>query len=176
MTEECGICSEKATAYCPACLDNFCSKCNTYVHQQTKNSHTFLSLTEKLEFRPSQSIKCSRHKEFVKHFCLDCKVAACGACFLLHHTFHHIIDIDHYSIRKQNELKGMKYFLEVQIKEVDTNKKTLIQNFENIDKEVKDIIENDLKTKEDLIKNSIIEVRGALDKLKNLDQKVHFSN
>lgn len=171
MTEtlECGICSEKATSFCPSCFENFCSKCNAFFHQQTKNSHMVLSLSEKSGFRPSQKIKCSRHKLFVKQYCMWCQVSCCDACHLLHHTHHYLIDVDHYSMRKIRELKGYKEYLETQIKDLESNKNALIQNWENLDQVVKEIIENDLKQKAELLKTNILETKIALEKLKAIN-------
>ena len=155
----CGNCDKKSseTSYCFQCCAFWCEEC-VIGHNiiRSNKDHRVLLLKdfqdkdyEDVLKRPAFCAKQGHTKEELKYFCKNCEAAVCQTCFMLEHVGHTLTLIEEEAERQKTEMKALletrRRDLQAKMNEVrrlDEESAKLIQQGENVKKDVERIIGN----------------------------------
>jgi len=83
-----------ATVYCVECQQKLCRACQDY-HKKLKTTagHNMIDLGDEVNIETLSnalsSSSCSKHKEdYLRVYCMECKVAICMICYMESHSSH----------------------------------------------------------------------------------------
>ena len=156
---KCGNCQKKSseTSYCFQCCIFYCQVCATAHNiMRTNKDHRVLALKdfqdkdyEDVLKRPVFCAKQGHTEEELKFFCKDCETAVCQTCVLLEHKIHTMnliqeeaetqkIQIKSLVEIHRNNLKAKKNI----IRQLDEDYVKLIQQGEDVKRDVQKIVDN----------------------------------
>ena len=155
----CGNCDKKSseTSYCFQCCIFYCQECVTAHNIMRSNKdHRVLALKdfqdkdyEDVLKRPALCHKQGHRKEELKFFCKNCETAVCQICVPLEHGGHTLSLIEEEAERQKIQMKSMvetqKNNLKAKkniIRQLDEDYAKLIQQGEDVKRDVQKIVDN----------------------------------
>ena len=177
----CGNCDKKSveSSYCFHCCVFWCDEC-IIGHNiiRSNKDHRVLALKdfqdkdyEDVMKRPAFCPKEDHNKEELKYFCKDCELPLCQICVTLDHGGHNIKLIKEEAERQKTEIKS---FIEKQrhnlqakmnvISRLDEDCATLIQQGEDVMREIQTFVDNLIAVIEANKKNIFTEVEKETNK------------
>ena len=155
----CGNCDKKSSesSYCFQCCIFYCAECVTG-HNIIRNykDHRVLALKdfqdkdyEDVMKRPAFCPKKDHNKEELKFFCTNCETPVCQTCVLLQHGGHALILIKEEAERQKIEMKSLienqRRNLQANmdaISQLDEDSAKLIQQAEDVKRDVQTFVDN----------------------------------
>ena len=177
----CGNCDKKSaeSSYCFHCCVFWCDEC-IIGHNiiRSNKDHRVLALKdfqdkdyEDVMKRPAFCPKEDHNKEELKYFCKDCELPLCQICVTLDHGGHNIKLIKEEAERQKTEMKS---FIEKQrhnlqakmnaVSRLDEDCATLIQQGEDVKREIQTFVDNLIAVIEANKKNILAEVENETNK------------
>ena len=177
----CGNCDKKSaeSSYCFHCCVFWCDEC-IIGHNiiRSNKDHRVLALKdfqdkdyEDVMKRPAFCPKEDHNKEELKYFCKDCETPVCQICVTLDHGGHNMKLIKEEAERQKTEMKS---FIEKQrhnlqakmnvISRLDEDCATLIQQGEDVKREIQTFVDNLIAVIEANKKNIFAEVEKETNK------------
>ena len=177
----CGNCDKKSaeSSYCFHCCVFWCDEC-IIGHNiiRSNKDHRVLALKdfqdkdyEDVMKRPAFCPKEDHNKEELKYFCKDCELPLCQICVTLDHGGHNIKLIKEEAERQKTEIKS---FIEKQrnnlqakmnaVSRLDEDCATLIQQGEDVMREIQTFVDNLIAVIEANKKNIFTEVEKETNK------------
>ena len=171
----CGNCDKKSaeSSYCFHCCVFWCDEC-IIGHNiiRSNKDHRVLALKdfqdkdyEDVMKRPAFCPKEDHNKEELKYFCKDCETPVCQICVTIEHGGHNIKLIKEEAERQKTEIKSFiekqRHNLEAKMNAVsrlDEECATLIQQGEDVKKEIQTFVDNLIAVIEANKKNIFVEV------------------
>ena len=154
----CGNCDKKSSesSYCFQCCVFWCEECVIGHSIRSNKDHRVLALKDFQDKdyqdvlkRPALCPKQGHKKEELNFFCKNCETAVCQTCFMLEHGGHTLTLIEEEAERQKTELKSLletrRRDLQAKMNEVrrlDEESAKLIQQGENIKKDVQQTVDN----------------------------------
>ena len=155
----CGNCDKKSseTSYCFQCCIFYCQECVTgHNIMRSNKDHRVLALKdfqdkdyEDVLKRPALCHKQGHRKEELKFFCKNCETAVCQTCVPLEHGGHTLSLIEEEAERQKIQMKSMvetqKNNLKAKkniIRQLDEDYAKLIQQGEDVKRDVQKIVDN----------------------------------
>ena len=177
----CGNCDKKSaeSSYCFHCCVFWCDEC-IIGHNiiRSNKDHRVLALKdfqdkdyEDVMKRPAFCPKEDHNKEELKYFCKDCETPVCQICVTIEHGGHNIKLIKEEAERQKTEIKS---FIEKQrnnlqakmnaVSRLDRECATLIQQGEDVKREIQTFVDNLIAVIEANKKNIFAEVEKETNK------------
>ena len=177
----CGNCDKKSaeSSYCFHCCVFWCDEC-IIGHNiiRSNKDHRVLALKdfqdkdyEDVMKRPAFCPKEDHNKEELKYFCKDCETPVCQICVTIEHGCHYIKLIKEEAERQKTEIKS---FIEKQrhnlqakmnaVSRLDEDCATLIQQGEDVKREIQTFVDNLIAVIEANKKNILAEVENETSK------------
>ena len=177
----CGNCDKKSaeSSYCFHCCVFWCDEC-IIGHNiiRSNKDHRVLALKdfqdkdyEDVMKRPAFCPKEDHNKEELKYFCKDCETPVCQICVTIEHGGHNIKLIKEEAERQKTEIKS---FIEKQrhnlqakmnaVSRLDEDCATLIQQGEDVKREIQTFVDNLTAVIEANKKNILAEVENETSK------------
>ena len=177
----CGNCDKKSAEsfYCFHCCVFWCDECITgHNIIRSNKDHRVLALKdfqdkdyEDVMKRPAFCPKEDHNKEELKYFCKDCELPLCQICVTLDHGGHNMKLIKEEAERQKTEIKS---FIEKQrnnlqakmnaVSRLDEDCATLIQQGEDVMREIQTFVDNLIAVIEANKKNIFTEVEKETNK------------
>ena len=177
----CGNCDKKSaeSSYCFHCCVFWCDEC-IIGHNiiRSNKDHRVLALKdfqdkdyEDVMKRPAFCPKEDHNKEELKYFCKDCETPVCQICVTLDHGGHNMKLIKEEAERQKTEMKSFiekqRHNLQVKMNAVsrlDEDCATLIQQGEDVKREIQTFVDNLIAAIEANKKNIFAEVEKETNK------------
>jgi len=167
---KCEDCEEKsATFWCERCSVYYCSDCSSIVHSR-RATRDHLCLTLKEKSKRTIFVKCKRHLEENKFYCVDCQVLLCSMCVIDDHKLHNAMSVFKYTDGLREELKFCVAPLQNN-EPLEKIEREVKQDTQNNEKELESL-KDKIRIVEELIRQNHVDIR----KVNERQEKVKTSH